>query len=588
MMTSDLQILIVEDDPDQRHDLVEAIGKDLDIKEYNPKTTEAFSLENLESIWAEQFNKTLPEIAILDHRLAGSEDGIQVARWLIERVPIIRIIVLTAYPCDKSTNGEKAYRVYDNLPNPAKIDDQVIILKKEARTVASSDGMRIITVWQDVRPVLLQRIRSVRRKGSPASLELYKEFCAYSPTFQLCLQLAEKAAKTECNILITGESGTGKEMLARFIHRCSPRKRMPLVSVNCAAIPDFLIESELFGHLKGSFTGADTSREGRFRAAEGGTLFLDEIGELKLEMQAKLLRALQEKLVTPVGADHDENVNVRIIAATNCDLKKAQELEQFRSDLYYRLAGYPINIAPLRERQEDIIPLAKFFITKFSKQMGLESATYYLPDQAQQVLTEYPWPGNVRELENAIERVLVNVGTESQQITSTYFRFLTESQKKKQQQGGKSEETTVDGKEYCSKTVAYLGEWSELEIDQLMKLSMKIWRTRGEIIKNDVKKIPDMVGEFKGRPWMYVKAILAIFYRAHLDNKDALNHQLLDEIFGFTSGYPFRVWLKNKGKSKQYSNIFPEKYGTKYGLDTHLGPDGYDLKGKGIFLDVNN
>jgi len=216
------------------------------------------------------------------------------------------------------------------------------------------------------------------------------------------LDIALRVAESEASVLISGESGTGKELMARLIHRRSNRCGAPLVVVNCAAIPDNLIESELFGHVKWAFTGAVANRKGRFQSARGGTLFLDEIGELKLDMQAKLLRALQEKEVQPVGSDRTEKVDVRIIAATNRDLKAETSAGRFREDLYYRLGVIPLHIPALRERPEDIATLANHFLKKLNAPAGV-----HFSPTALALMKGYPWPGNIRELQNGVERACI-------------------------------------------------------------------------------------------------------------------------------------------------------------------------------------
>ena len=216
------------------------------------------------------------------------------------------------------------------------------------------------------------------------------------------LETALRVAESEATVLITGESGTGKEVLARLVHQHSPRKGGPMVAVNCTAIPDNLIESELFGHVKGAFTGAIANRKGRFQTANQGTLFLDEIGELKMDMQAKLLRVIQEREVEPVGSDRTEKVNVRIIAATNKDLHEEVAKTRFREDLYYRLSVIPLHLPPLRERREDIPALANHFLKKLAAPRGVKFS-----DKAMSVMKKYDWPGNIRELQNSVERSII-------------------------------------------------------------------------------------------------------------------------------------------------------------------------------------
>jgi two-component system response regulator FlrC len=226
-----------------------------------------------------------------------------------------------------------------------------------------------------------------------------------SPNAQRSFDLAARVAQTDVSVLILGESGTGKEVVARYIHQVSKRAHAPYVAVNCAAIPDTMLEATLFGHVKGSFTGAYQSQPGKFELADGGTLLLDEISEMPIGLQAKLLRALQEREVERVGARAAEPVDVRVIATSNVDLKAAVANGKFREDLYYRLSVFPLHLDPLRERTEDVLALAEHFVAKhgaMQSRSGLRLTT-----GAQRALGEYSWPGNVRELENTIQRALV-------------------------------------------------------------------------------------------------------------------------------------------------------------------------------------
>jgi len=210
---------------------------------------------------------------------------------------------------------------------------------------------------------------------------------------------------TDTTVLITGESGTGKELVARAIHRASTRRHMPLVTVNCAGLPEGLIESELFGHEKGAFTGAQYRRKGKFELADGGSIFFDEIGDISPKTQVDLLRVLEEKMITRVGGTQILPVDFRVIAATHRNLKQAVEQKLFRLDLFYRLNVFTISIPPLRERRSDIPLLARHFLTKSAREMG--RPTSRISPAAMQLLSDYAWPGNVRELENAIERAVV-------------------------------------------------------------------------------------------------------------------------------------------------------------------------------------
>jgi transcriptional regulator with PAS, ATPase and Fis domain len=219
------------------------------------------------------------------------------------------------------------------------------------------------------------------------------------------LELALRVAPLDTTVLIDGESGTGKEFIARMIHELSARARRPLVSVNCAALAETLLESELFGHVRGAFTGATRDKPGLFEQAEGGTLFLDEIGEMGPLLQAKLLRALQEREVRRVGADRATRVDVRVVAATNRDLRRAAERGVFREDLYFRVAGFRLTVPPLRERREDIPPLVYAVLTRTAERLG--KPIHAVSSGAMSRLTAYDWPGNVRELEHIIERAVI-------------------------------------------------------------------------------------------------------------------------------------------------------------------------------------
>jgi transcriptional regulator with PAS, ATPase and Fis domain len=231
------------------------------------------------------------------------------------------------------------------------------------------------------------------------------QLIAKSTSMSRVLELAARAAVTDSTVLITGESGTGKERVARFIHQHSRRSKGPFVGVNCAALPESLLESELFGHEKGAFTGAVTKKTGLFAAASGGTLFLDEIAEVPRTMQVKLLRALQEHAVRPVGGVKEVGVDARVLAATNQDLEQLVQAGGFRKDLFYRLRVIALQLPPLRERRDDVLPLARLFIAKTCRQNSCGPCA--LSSDVLDALHAYAWPGNVRELENAIERAVV-------------------------------------------------------------------------------------------------------------------------------------------------------------------------------------
>jgi len=250
---------------------------------------------------------------------------------------------------------------------------------------------------------------ALREENLRLRRELLRIFAAqnivgHSRSIESILEMVRTVAPTTSTVLITGESGTGKELVARAIHEASLRREKPFVSINCGAFPETLLESELFGYLKGAFTGAESNRKGIIESAHGGTLFLDEIGETSLGMQVKLLRVLQERTVRPLGGAMDVPVDVRLIASTNRDLKKMVASGQFREDFYYRVSVIPIHVPPLRERPGDIEPLARHFLHKFALQMGKPLSDF--DAEALGVLRRWSWPGNVRELENAVEHAV--------------------------------------------------------------------------------------------------------------------------------------------------------------------------------------
>jgi transcriptional regulator with GAF, ATPase, and Fis domain len=226
-----------------------------------------------------------------------------------------------------------------------------------------------------------------------------------SVKFQALLTQINLVAPVDCTVLLQGETGTGKELIAQAIHEASPRRNQRFVALNCAAIPSALIESELFGHERGAFTGACTQTKGRFQMADGGTLFLDEIGDMPLELQPKLLRALQEREFERLGSNQTVRVNVRVVAATNQDLGQLVTKKLFRADLFYRLNVIPILLPPLRERIQDILPLTEFFVAKFAAR--LNKPIDVIPDEVVEVLKAHDWPGNIRELQNCIERAML-------------------------------------------------------------------------------------------------------------------------------------------------------------------------------------
>jgi len=324
------------------------------------------------------------DITVTDLRMAPM-DGMTLFREIRKVTPVMPVVILTACASIETAIDAMKRGVFDYLTKPFKVDDMLACLKRAeeqiAKNVASASMLKVNAPVQYV----------------------VESFIASSPSMKKVCDTIMKVGPTPATVLINGESGTGKEVIARAIHKSSPRTDGPWVAVNCAALPENLLESEMFGHVKGAFTGAYADKEGLFEAANGGTLFLDEISSMPLVLQGKLLRVLQEREIRRVGSNKAIPVDVRVIAASNADLEKSVADGTFRSDLYYRFAVITIDIPPLRERPEDIIPLAMHFIrTEAPAGQPLPTIT----QEAARVLTSYKWPGNVRELENAIRHAL--------------------------------------------------------------------------------------------------------------------------------------------------------------------------------------
>lgn len=330
----------------------------------------------------ELFSKTDPALVITDVKL-GDMDGLEVLAAIKKESPETPVIVITAFGSIELAVKAMHEGAFNFITKP---------FDRETLRLSCSKALEL----SSLRKQKQQLADEIDRLTGTSGMET-----ANSAMAEL-LETALRVASSEATVLITGESGTGKEVLARLVHQHSPRTDGPMVAVNCTAIPDNLIESELFGHVKGAFTGAIANRKGRFQMASAGTLFLDEIGELKMDMQAKLLRAIQEREVEPVGSDRVEKVDVRIIAATNKDLSEEVSKGRFREDLFYRLSVIPLHIPPLRERREDIPALANHFLKKLAAPRGVKFS-----DRAMSLMKKYDWPGNIRELQNSIERSLI-------------------------------------------------------------------------------------------------------------------------------------------------------------------------------------
>ena len=324
------------------------------------------------------------DLILTDLKMPGLS-GLELLKRAKAAHPLTEVVMMTAFASTETAIEAMKVGAYDYLTKPFKVDEVLVTVERALE-----------------RRKLVHDNRALRRKLSDRyQLE---SLIGRSKVMQETFEVIRKVATTKANILVTGESGTGKELVARAIHALSARSEGPFVVVNCGAIPESLLESELFGHLKGSFTGAAGDKRGLFEAADGGTIFLDEIGELPVQMQVKLLRTLQEKTIKPVGGVKEMTIDVRILAATNRELEHEVQEGRFRADLYYRLNVIPLRLPPLRERINDIAPLAEHFVEQYAAEM--ERSVKRISPEAMDVLRAYHYPGNVRELENIIERAV--------------------------------------------------------------------------------------------------------------------------------------------------------------------------------------
>ncbi len=324
------------------------------------------------------------DVVVSDLHLGGM-NGLELCAHMAERVPGTPLIVMTGFGSFETAVQAVRAGAYDFLSKPVDVDVLTISVER------ALERSRLI---QEVR-VLRDRVD--QRRGFAGIL-------GDSPAMQRIYDLLERAAPSDATVLVTGASGTGKELIARALHRRSKRSSGPFVAINCGAMPEPLLESELFGHAKGAFTGASVDKRGLLLEANGGTLFLDEVGEMPAPMQVKLLRALQERTVRPVGGTHEQAVDVRIIAATNRDLEQEIEEHRFREDLYFRLAVIVVELPGLAERGSDVLLLAQHFVEK-AAQDEARPVLGFAPDAAR-LLQAYDWPGNVRELQNAVDRAV--------------------------------------------------------------------------------------------------------------------------------------------------------------------------------------
>ena len=384
-----LRTLIVDDESELRKSVV-SILKNTDLNIEFDIEEAANGREALEMVKERPY-----DLILMDVRMPEL-NGLDALKEIKEHDPRTFVVIMTAHSNLNDAVVAIKEGAYDYLEKPVSPQRLAEIVKK------SIEAHEMISSLTASNPIFDDDIES--------------EIVGNNSKMREVFSLIYKLCKVETTVLIRGENGTGKELVARAIHFNSPRKNGSFVAINCGAIPENLMESELFGHEKGAFTGAVERKIGKFQLANNGTLFLDEIGELKPEMQVKLLRALQEKKFTPVGSNREVKTNARIIAATNRNLEKMMETGEFREDLFYRLNVMPIFLPPLRERSDDIPALAINFLSKFSKEHGKQITS--IAPECMELMKKYRWPGNIRELENIIERAFIVESTNTMTVSS--------------------------------------------------------------------------------------------------------------------------------------------------------------------------
>lgn len=382
------KILIIEDEAAIRRVLVKILSEEN--KTYEVEEAED-GLVGVEKLKEEDFDLVLCDIKM------PKMDGIEVLEAIKKIKPEIPVVMISGHGDLDTAVNTMRLGAFDYISKPPD-------LNRLLNTVRNA---------LDRKELVVENTRLKKKVGK--NYEMVGE----SPAIARIKNIIEKVAPTDARVLITGPNGTGKELVAHWLHQKSDRSKGPMIEVNCAAIPSELIESELFGHVKGAFTSANRDRAGKFEAANGGTIFLDEVGDMSLSAQAKVLRALQENKISRVGSDKDIKVDVRVVAATNKDLKKEIEDKKFREDLFHRLAVILIEVPPLNERREDIPLLVEFFSEKITEEQGGNKKEF--TPEAIELLKEYNWTGNIRELRNVVERLIILGGS---QVTEEDVRLF--------------------------------------------------------------------------------------------------------------------------------------------------------------------
>jgi two-component system NtrC family response regulator len=376
-MAKDL-LLVVDDDEGIREQLKWALTEDYEVfLASNPS-------EAMEKVTEKRPDLVLLDIGLSPH--SGDEEGMELLKKMVKSDPKLKVIMITGKEGRELALKAVQLGAHDYFQKPVDIDELKVIIKRAL----------YVQKLERENEALFHRLEEEKR---------FEDLIGCCPQMLNVYEVIKRVSATDATALIYGESGTGKELVARAIHYRSPRKGKPFVTINCGAIPENLLESELFGHEKGSFTGAHIQRKGKFEIANGGTVFLDEIGELSTNLQVKLLRVLQERQIERVGGNVPIQLDVRVIAASNKDLDVEMEKDNFRQDLYYRLGVISLSLPPLRERGDDIILLAKSFLCHFSRDYGKRIRGF--SPEAIRAMMEYRWPGNVRELENKVKRAII-------------------------------------------------------------------------------------------------------------------------------------------------------------------------------------
>jgi two-component system, NtrC family, response regulator len=377
-MSDKPKLLIVDDDEEIRSQMKWGLTQDYDV-----------SLAGDRAAALTAFREQKPSVVLLDLGLPPSpgdtKEGFATLSEILAADPMTKVVIISGQGEKHNALEGVGSGAYDFLTKPVDLDELKVILKRAFHVAG-----------------LEREYRALKQQVAP---DTFEGMLGTSPAMQNVFNSIRKVATAEAPVLILGESGTGKEMAALAIHRRSPRKEGPFIAINCGAIPESLLESELFGHEKGSFTGAHMQRKGRIETASGGTLFLDEIGELPTALQVKLLRFLQEQTIERIGGRQSITVDARVVAATNSDLAKGIADQTFREDLYYRLAVVVIKLPPLRERENDTLLLAQDFLRRFAHETKKEGLTF--DAEAKRALTRHAWNGNVRELENRVKRAVI-------------------------------------------------------------------------------------------------------------------------------------------------------------------------------------